>query len=214
MRFLFKLSGVMFVAALAVSLRAEELTPVTLPAPRIKGGKPLMEALKERKTTRSFSSKPLPPRVLSNLLWAAFGINRPGSGKRTAPTAVNWQEIDIYVALPGGLYLYNAGENRLDPVMAKDIRAATGVQKFTREAPVNLIYVSDHSRMKAKKADKEFYSATDAGFISQNVYLFCSSEGLATVVLGWVDKPALEKIMKLGPNRHVILTQPVGYPSD
>ena len=198
-----------------VSTLGDELKSIRLPKPQTTGGKPLMQALKERKTTRSFSSKELPSQVLSNLLWAAFGINRPGSGKRTAPSAVNWQEIDIYVATPEGLYLYDAKGLKLKPVLTEDIRASTGVQDFTQEAPVNLIYVADYSRMgKAKRADKNFYSATDTGFISQNVYLYCASEGLATVVLGRVDKPNLRKIMRLNDNQKIILTQPVGYPKE
>jgi SagB-type dehydrogenase family enzyme len=191
----------------------KKLKAVGLSKPQMDTGAPLMKALKERKTTRSFDSKKLPPQVLSNLLWAAFGVNRLESGKRTAPSAMNRQEIVIYVALPEGVYLYNAREQRLDPVLAKDIRQYTGEQTFTQSAPVNLIYVADYSKMgKAGTADKDFYSAADTGFISQNVYLYCASEGLATVVLGWVNKPALAKIMKLRPDQKIILTQPVGYP--
>ena len=149
--------------------------------------------------------------MLSNLLWAAFGINRANSGKRTAPSAMNWQEIDIYVAMKSGLYLYNAGQNLLEPVLAQDIREHVGVQDFTQTAPVNLIYVADYTRMSGDNKSKNFYSATDTGFISQNVYLFCSSEGLATVVLGWVNKPQLAKVMKLKKTQKIILTQPVGY---
>ena len=192
---------------------AEDLKPVQLPKPQKDGGKPLMQVLKDRKSSRSFSSKKLPMQVLSDLLWAAFGVNRPDSGKRTAPSAVNWQEIDIYVALAQGLYLYDAGAHILKPVLAEDIRAAAGRQKFTQVTPVDLIYVADRSRMgKATEDQKDFYSATDTGFISQNVYLFCASEGLATVVLGLVDKPALAKKMGLKADQRVILTQPVGYP--
>jgi len=176
------------------------------------GGRPLMQVLRDRSTHREFDTKPLPDQVLSDLLWAAFGINRPETGKRTAPSAVNWQEIDIYVALPQGLYLYEATGHALKPVLAEDIRALTGLQGFTQVAPVDLIYVADRSRMgRAGEDQKDFYSATDTGFISQNVYLFCASEGLGTVVLGMIDKPALEKKMRLLPHQKVILSQPVGY---
>ena len=151
--------------------------------------------------------------VLSNMLWAACGVNRPESGKRTAPSAVNWQEIDTYVATADGLYLYDAKAHILKPVLAGDIRAATGRQTFVKDAPVNLIFVADFSRMgKATTEDKVFYSATDTGFISQNVYLYCASEGLATVVRGAVDKEKLAKVMKLRPDQKVILAQSVGYP--
>ena len=194
---------------------AEELEPIELLPPQFDRGKLLMHALKERKSIRSFSQKELPLDVLSNLLWAAAGVNRPESGLRTTPTAVNWQEIDIYVAMKKGLYLYNPKDHRLEPVRAKDIREYTGVQEFTQIAPVNLIYVANFSKMSGQFANtdtKVFYSATDTGFISQNVYLFCASEGLATVVIGWIEKPALALAMKLREEQKIILAQPVGYP--
>jgi SagB-type dehydrogenase family enzyme len=184
---------------------------IQLPAPQKTGGMPLMEALNARQTQRTFSGKPLSEQQLANLLWAAFGINRD-NGKRTAPSAVNWQEIDIYVALPSGLYLYNAPQNSLDQISDQDFRAQIGRQGFTQKAPVGLIYVSETERMKG--SETEFYSATDTGFISQNVYLFCASEGMNTVVIGSVDKAALHAAMKLKPSQKIILTQPVGFPPE
>jgi SagB-type dehydrogenase family enzyme len=193
---------------------AEDLAVVELPAPERDGGKPLMQALALRQSQRAFAPDALSPQELANLLWAACGVNRSESGKRTAPTAVNWQEIDVYAALPQGLYLYDAKTHKLLPVLDQDIRQAAGKQGFVRTAPVVLIYVSDHARMgRAGEKDRDFYSATDTGFISQNVYLYCASAGLATVVVGMVDKPALEKTMGLRPDQKVILTQPVGRPS-
>ena len=151
--------------------------------------------------------------MLSNLLWAAFGINRPDTGKRTAPSAMDWQEIDIYVATSEGLYLYEAKGHTLKLIMPDDIRSLTGRQDFVKEAFANLIYVADFSRMgNAPKADKELYSAADTGFISQNVYLYCASERLATVVRGSIDRQALAKAMKLRPDQKIILAQSVGYP--
>ncbi|MBN1353818.1 MAG: SagB/ThcOx family dehydrogenase [Candidatus Omnitrophica bacterium] len=192
---------------------ADDLAPIKLSKPQITAGKPLMQALSERKSSRAFKAKELPFDVLSNLLWAAFGINRPESGKRTAPSAMNMQEIDIYVATKDGLYLYNPQANTLEPVSKGDIRDHTGEQDFTGKAPVSLVYVADFSKMGSLSAeDRAFYSAADAAFISQNVYLFCSSEGLSTVVLGWVDKLRLRGIMKLRGNQRIIFTQPVGYP--
>jgi SagB-type dehydrogenase family enzyme len=192
---------------------AETLKPIPLLKPHVDGGRPLMQVLKDRSSSRSFSTEKLPLQVLSNLLWAAFGINRPDSGKRTAPSAVNWQEIDIYVATFDGLYLYDARAHLLQPILSEDIRAMTGRQPFVKEAPVNFIYVADFSRMgTASKEDKEFYSAADTGFISENVYLFCASEGLATVVRGSVDREALAKAMKLRPDQKIILAQTIGYP--
>ncbi len=195
-----------------LNVTAEELKPIELPKPQMEGGKPLMAALKERKTSREFSSEKLPMQVLSNMLWAACGINRP-DGKRTAPTAMNKQEIDVYVALEQGLYLYDARANTLIPVVAGDIREATGKQAFVNDAPVNLVFVADYARMGGMPDDiKDFYAATDTGFISQNVYLYCASEGLATVVRGYVDKAACHSAMKLRPDQKIILAQTVGYP--
>jgi len=174
-----------------------------------------MQVLSDRKTSRDFSVSALPDQVLSNLLWAAFGINREESGKRTAPSAVNWQEIDIYAATADGVYLYNAGDHSLEPYMEKDIREHTGTQGFTSVAPLNLVYVADQSRMKGTNQEQKiFYSAADTGFISQNVYLYCASEGLATVVIGMVKKEALGEIMNLKRHQKVILTQTVGYPAE
>jgi len=192
---------------------ARGLESVKLPPPDTKGGKPLMQALKERKTTRSFSPKELSPETLSNLLWAAFGINRPGEGKRTAPSAVNWQEIDIYVATAKGCYIYDPKKHSLEPHVEGDIRALTGTQPFVATAPVNLVFVADLSKMGGgSRDDKEKTAYADTGFISQNVYLFCASEGLATVVRGLIDKPALAKALKLNDDRFITLAQSVGHP--
>ncbi len=169
-----------------------------------------MQVLRERKTSRDFAPDKLSPQVLSNLLWAAFGVNRP-DGHRTAPSAMNWQEIQVYVAMSDGLYAYDAKANRLEPVLAQDIRKETGTQPFVAEAPVNLVYVSDTSKV-GSGPDREMYAAADAGFIAQNVYLFCASEKLATVVRGSVDRAALAKVMKLRPEQKIILAQTVGYP--
>src|SRR5512139_3880456 len=195
-----------------VSIFAEEIRLVLLPKPQVDGGRPLMLVLKDRISSRSFSPEKLSMQALSNLLWAAFGINRPDTGKRTAPSAVNRQEIDIYVATADGLYLYEAGSHALKLIRADDIRALTGRQDFVKEAPANLIYVADLSRMgTAPKEDKELYSAADTGFISQNVYLYCASERLATVVRGSIDRQALAKAMNLRPDQRIILAQSVGY---
>lgn len=202
---------VALICLISVTVFAEDLKPIELTAPEMGRGKLLMQALKERQSSRDFSDKELPLNIISNLLWAASGVNRPDSGKLTAPTAKNCQEIDIYVAMKEGLYLYNPKNHILEPILAKDIRVFTGLQGFTAKAPLDLIYVADYSRTGGDKESREFYSAVDTGFVSQNVYLFCASEGLSTVVLGWVDKPALAKIMNLRKDQEIILTQPVGY---
>ena len=186
-----------------------------LPPPQTDGGKPLMQALNERKSTRKFSTRMLSDQVLSNLLWAAWGINRPKSGKRTAPSAWNRQDIDIYLARASGLFRYDAAENRLIQISGEDIRAQTGTQSFVKTAPVNLIYVSDLKKLKVRNdSDKQFHAAAHTGFISQNVYLFCASEGLGTVVRGLVDRPALAKTMKLRPDQWITFVQSVGYPKE
>jgi SagB-type dehydrogenase family enzyme len=186
----------------------------TLPSPNTTGGMPLMNALSARHSTREFDSRDLSDQTLSDLLWAAFGINRPESGKRTAPSAMNWQEIDIYVALKDGLYLYQAKSHALKRLQDRDIRPHTGNQSFVADAPVNLIYVADTSRMGGVPEEKQIrYGAADTGFISQNVYLFCASEKLATVVRGAVDYDTLREVMDLVPDQRIILTQTVGYPA-
>ncbi len=204
-------AGIAFLMAVGVTFGSDAL--IKLPPPDMEGGMPLMKALKERKTSREFSDKKLTDKQLSNLLWAAFGINRQDSGKRTAPSAMNGQEIAVYVALPEGLYLYEAKEHDLKLIVEKDIRAATGMQKQAGESPVSLIYVADFGQMKmGAKEDKIMYSAADTGFISQNVYLYCASEGLATYVRGAIDRTALAKEMKLSKGQNIILAQSVGYP--
>ena len=193
--------------------RAAEFKAIQLVKPQMDSGRPLMHVLKERKSSRDFSGKKLPLRVLSNLLWCASGVNRPGTTKRTVPSTMNWQEIDVYVATKEGLYLYDPLQHRLNPVLNQDIRTLTGTQTFIADAPVNLIYVADFSRMgNAVKESKDFYAAVDTGFIIQNVYLYCASEGLATIVRAMIDRASLRQAMNLKPDQRIILAQTVGYP--
>jgi SagB-type dehydrogenase family enzyme len=198
--------------ALPLALFAQEANPIQLPSPQTSGGMPLMQALKERKSTRAFSQREIPLQVLSDLLWAADGINRSDSVGRTAPSAHNAQEIDIYLIKADGVYLYVPKANTLIPVLAQDVRGLAGKQDFVKTAPLNLIFVADLSKLKGKDAD--FYAAADTGFISENVYLFCASAGLGTVVRGWVDKEQLSRAMKLRPTQKIILAQTVGYPKE
>ena len=191
---------------------AEEQKPIQLSMPQT-AGNPLMQLLAKRSSSREFSSELLPLNILSNMLWAASGINRPESGKRTAPTASNRQEMDIYVASASGLYFYDAKSSLLKPILAQDIRGLTGTQAFVKEAAVNLIYVADYSRMSSSSDEvKTMYAGAATGFISQNVYLYCASEGLATVVRAMIDRPALAKVMGLRTDQKIILSQSVGYP--
>jgi SagB-type dehydrogenase family enzyme len=203
---------IIMVFALTLPIQAQESEVVKLPAPQMTGGRPLMDCLKARQSTREFEPDKLSPQVLSNLLWAADGINRSDSGKRTAPSAVNWQDIDIYVSQADGLFLYLPKDHALKRILSEDVRAAMGMQEFVKSVPLNLVYVSDYSKMaRGTDEDKHFYSGAHTGFISQNVYLFCASEGLATVVRGLIDREAMAKTMMLRPDQHITLAQSVGY---
>jgi len=191
---------------------AEEQKAIQLLKPQVGTGGPLLQLLWKRMSSRELSPEPLPVEILSNLLWAAFGINRP-DGHRTAPTASNRQEVDIYVAAASGLYLYDAKASLLNPILAEDVRGMTGRQPFVKDAPVNLVYVADFSKMSTNSyEEKILLSAAATGLISENVYLYCASEGLSTVVRANMDKPALATVMKLKPDQKIILAQTVGYP--
>ncbi len=197
----------------AAGAAGQERRPLPLPAPRTDGGLPLMQALKARESSREFDKRDLPLQVLSDMLWAAFGVNRPDSGRRTAPSAHNWQEIDIYVALSDGAFRYAPKEHHLVPVAPEDVRVLTGTQDFVSQAPLNLVYVADFSKMGSEaEAEKIFLSAADTGFIAQNVYLYCASEGLATVVRAGVQREALAKKMGLRADQRITLAQSVSYP--
>jgi nitroreductase len=194
----------MFLCAAAVP--AQDLKPIPLPKPQTEGGKPLMQVLKERKSTREFGADKLSPQALSNLLWAAFGINRE-DGRRTAPSASNRQEIEIYAVMADGTYRYDAKANQLEPVVKEDLRSATGSQDFVGQAPLNLVYVADLGKQKLSE-----WAFADTGFIAQNVYLYCASEGLVTVVRAMVPRDPLAKALNLRPEQRITLSQTVGYP--
>ena len=190
---------------------------IPLPSPDKTGGKPLMQALNERQSIRTFTKDALTQQQLSNLLWAGWGINRPDQKKRTAPSSRNVQEIDVYVALPGGLYLYVAESNTLKQINNKDLRKLCGTQDFVAEAALNLVYVSDMGKLGKKEGDvvKEsdlLSSYANTGFIAQNVYLYCASENLGCVIRGMVPKDKLAPEMGLRSNQVIILSQTVGVP--
>jgi nitroreductase len=185
-----------------------------LPPPRTAGGMPLMAALKSRHSTRAFSDRELSPQSLSDLMWAAFGINRP-SGDRTAPYWRHVMVIDVYAAMADGVWLYDPKAHALARYLPEDIRAYTGFQDFVAKAPLNLIYVAHGERMTdVSPEDRRLYASVDAGFIGQNVYLFCASEGLATVFRGAVDYPKLTRALKLPSEQFVTFAQTVGYAPD
>jgi nitroreductase len=204
------LIGLVAVLLIAQSGRAQELKPIQLPKPQMTAGMPLMQALAERKTTRAFLDKPMPQQTLSNLLWAAFGVNRPREVKpglgRTAPSAMNKQEIEIDVVLASGVYVYDAEANLLRPVAGGDVRAKMGAPPAGLAA-VTLVYVA--------QANPD-YAQVDAGFIGQNVYLFAASEGLNAwfyALHGQQDATAVAAALKLPAGKRPLYAQSVGYPA-
>ena len=180
---------------------------INLPAPRKTGGMPLMEALAKRSSARAYdSARELSTQQLSDLLWAGFGVNR-ADGRRTAPSASNKQENEIHVAMKQGTYVYDAQKNVLRQTGTEDLRSfMNGVQ-----APVVLVYVADLAKRGASGDDRKNVAAIDSGFIGQNVYLYCASEGLSTVYRGGFDRAALKPKMNLKPDQEIIAIQPVGY---
>jgi len=189
----------------------EPLTLSGLLPPSQSGGMPLMEALRQRQSQRDFLPELVGEQNLSSLLWAAAGVNRPDLGGRTAPSAMNAQEVQLYVALPQGLYRYEPQAHAMQMVVASDVRRVTGYQDFVDDAALDLIFVADHARMKlVPAAQREAYAFAAAGAMSQNVYLYCASVGLATVVRAWFDRHALTQAMGLGTDQQLLLAQTVG----
>ena len=195
---------------LALATCAATAADLALPAPVKTGGAPLMQALGARRSARDYKQGELSRETLSSLLWAADGINRP-DGRRTAPTGLNVQDIDIYVMLPDGVYRYDAKAHALVSVNPGDHRAAAGRQDFTHTAPLNLFYVQNLSRaMKADETNTARHGGIHTGAIMQNVYLFCAQEGLGCVARDYIDRLALAKVLKLNANQRIILGQTVG----
>lgn len=186
---------------------------IELPPPCREGGLPLRDALESRASSRAFNPASLSSQMLSDLLWAADGLNRRGSGQ-TAPSALGAHEIVIYVALPHGAYRYNSQDNALDLVAGSDVRRVTGHQDFVDNAPLDLVYVADHSRMAlVPVGQRDAYAHVAAGAVAQNVYLFCAANGLATVLRAWIDREAIANALGLAHHEAVLLSQTVGHPS-
>jgi hypothetical protein len=196
---------------------------IKLPAPQTDGGKPLMQALKLRQSTRGNYGPPekLSMQTLSNLLWAANGVNRP-DGHRTAPTAAGWNNIDIYLATPDGLFVYDAPQNSLRVISKEDVRATSGLegpatgkmkQDFAKTAPLSLVYVADMAKTKGMKYEGEdvglLWSYANAAAIAQNVYLYCASDGLACILRAMIDPAQVAKSFNLRPEQRAILTTTV-----
>jgi SagB-type dehydrogenase family enzyme len=200
-----KLFTLILLTIFTLSMNAQD---IKLVSPQKKGGMPLMKALANRKTNRDFTQQELTPQQLSNLLWAAVGVNRP-DGRRTAPTARNAQQIEIYVLNKKGAYLYMPKEHILKLIAAGDHRKSGASQERFQECPLMLILVANYDKMEGFSAEaKAMYEATDAGNVSQNIYLYCASEGLATCALGSIHRDKLQELLKY--NGKAILGQSVG----
>lgn len=194
-------------------LFSQELQVIKLGAPDQERGVTIMKAFANRHSERVFLNKGLSNRDLSDLLWAANGINRPAKGMRTAPSAMNKQDIDIYAILPEGAYLYDAKSNVLNPVAKGDHRQlVAGGQDFVKKAAVCLVLVSDLSRFGEVKEHTRMMAAMDAGIVSQNINLFCAGVGLSTVPRASMDQEGLRKVLKLTDSQILLMNNPVGYP--
>jgi hypothetical protein len=203
--------GLLLIGLLLVNQSiAQEI--IKLPEPNKTGGKPLMQAMNDRQSSRDFIDKDLTQQQISDLLWAAYGINRPETGKHTIPTSRNVQDMEVFITTKEGVFLYLPKENALQKLSGTDIREITGKQDFVKVAPVNLIYVSDFSKAgNGTDEVKTITAATHCGFMGQNVYLYCASEGLISVFRAWVDNSEIAKALNLPENKHVIYCQTVGY---
>lgn len=197
-------------ALAAGSVMAQDLKTLQLPEPKLDPSKSFVQVLKDRKTTREYQSGNLSEQVLANLLWSAAGINRQDIGKKTSPSAMNWQEIDIYVVTSDGAYVYDAKGNALKPVAAGDLRTMTGTQSYFKDAAINLVYVADLSKMQGDESVKMILAGMDTGFVAQNVYLYCAADNLATVYRVSMDKHKLGEALKLGPDQKIMGAQTVG----
>jgi len=190
---------------------------ISLPGPQRSGGMPLMQALNERHSTRTFTNENLSQQQLSDLMWAAWGYNRKEENKRTAPSSRDFQEIDVYVTMPSGLYVYDAAKHILKQIHNRDIRALCGTQDFVATAPLNIVYVADMAKTGKKEGDAVtdtdlLSSWANTGLIAQNVYLFCASEKLGCVIRGLIPKEKLAPEMGLKSNQFIILSQTIGVP--
>jgi len=215
--------GLFFLMSPQFSVSQETAKVIKLPPPQTEGGKPLMQALKLRQSTRGGfgPEEKLSLQTLSNLLWAADGVNRP-NGHRTAPSAADWQNIEIYVATADGLFVYDVPQHVLKVITSQDVRATSGLegpgtgpmkQDFAKTAPVSLVYVADMAKTKGMKYQGEdvasLWSFTNAGAIAENVYLFCASEGLACILRAMIDPVKVAESFKLRPDQKPLLTSTI-----
>ena len=208
--------GLLAAAGLAMApgfAAAQQLQPIELPPPRADFGKSLAQALKQRRSMREFEDRPLAPQVLSELLWCAYGVNRPVSADRTAPSWRHARETEVFAVMANGVWRYDPIAHRLMPHLAADVREQTGVQDFVGTAPLDLVYVSNAEHMSGISRDEQHrFAAADIGFIGQNVYLYCASEGLACVFRASLDGDKLARTLKLAETQFIGFSQTVGYP--
>jgi nitroreductase len=188
---------------------------IKLNPPDLNAGISLMQALKKRKTTREITDKKLTLQQLSDLLWAADGVNRP-DGKRTAPAAVAIYSVDIYVVLPEAVYLYDVPKNELKLIAKGDHRKSAGMQDFVYFAPLNLVYVLNlkgwqNSKRPISNEKRDLWTRIEVGLIAQNVNLYCASAGLGATVRGMLDQKKFAEVAKVKPE-NVLLAQTVGFP--
>jgi nitroreductase len=202
----------------AATATDQKLEPIKLLQPDFEKNIPLMQALRDRKSTRDFADKKLSEKHLSELLWSANGMNRD-NGKRTSPAAMNKQAVDIYVVMQEGIYLYDAPENQLTGVAKGDYRKDTGRQAFVTVAAVTLVFVADLDKFDSPSAknkmpdeEKTKNALLAVGCQMQNVGLYCASEGLGAVVRGYVDQNSFGKLINARPTQKVLCAETVGYP--
>ena len=211
-------TAILAAAALAMTpilaaAQSQAQQPIGLPPPRADFGKSLAQALKLRRSLREYDPRPLSPQVLSELLWSAYGVNRPSTADRTAPSWRHARETDVFAVMAEGVWRYDALKHVLVPHMAGDVRAQTGVQDFVGTAPLNLVYVSNAEHISGVSREEQHrFAAADVGFIGQNVYLYCASEGLACVFRASFDTDRLARTLGLGEAQFIMFSQTVGYP--
>ena len=203
------LSILFFVVVIPFAAFAQQNTEIKLPAPNKTGGMPLMDALSNRKSSRDFSEKELSNQQLSDLLWAMWGINR-ADGRRTAPTARNWQELDLYAVRKDGVYRYDAKKNVLELVKSGDNRKIAGTQDFVQKAALNILLVADFKKMSNNETDNMMTANIDAGFLCQNAYLYCASEKLKCVVRMMIDRDEIKKVLGFGNDMYPVIAVTVG----
>ena len=208
--------AILSAAALAMApglAGAQTQPPIPLPPPRADFGTSLAQALKLRRSIREYDQRPLSPQVLSELLWAAYGVNRPATADRTAPSWRHARETDVFAVMAEGVWRYDATRHVLLPHLAGDVRAQAGVQDFVGTAPLNLVYVSNAEHLSGVSREEQHrVAAADIGFIGQNVYLYCASEGLASVFRASLDTDRLARTLGLEETQFIMFSQTVGYP--